>query len=468
MTYAYFRFVLAGLLALAQPVAAQLTPQLAQALQQELDNARRQYNAHGLTAAVLLPDQSIWTGAAGMSATAPPDSLRSNYLLGIGSISKTFTAALILRLVGQGRIGLDDSIARHFPQVRNYRNIDPGVTIRQLLNHTGGVFNYTDNPFFAQQVTANPNAVWRPGQILSLVQPMRFVPGAAWEYSNTGYALLGIVVQNKLGLSLSAAYRTLLDPLQLTSTWLGYNDTLPANLTVAHGWIQSATNGPFDVDLGQFSRNSFFSSAYAAGALLSTPTDLVRWGRALYADTTVLTAALRDTMLTVAPQSLNQLPYGLGVMRTTRSGRVGWGHNGSIPGYMATLVYVPACGVAVAVMVNESNPVTEATTNRLFAIINQRVCTVLGLAETAALLAPALYPNPASQQATVRYTCPAEARQVELVLNNALGARVRSLRLSVHTAEASVSLAGLPTGVYAVRLLIDGRAGATTRLVVQP
>ncbi len=466
------RFLLtlfAGLLVLASPARAQLATQLGAQLQLDLAAFKAQRNVHGLSAAVLFPDQSLWTGSAGVAS--PTDSLLPATLLGIGSITKTFTAALVLRLAAGGQVQLDDSIARYVPLVRQYPNINPGVTVRQLLAHTSGVYNYTNSPQFAAQVNTVPDThLFTPADILGWVLPMRFAPGARFEYSNTGYALLGMLLENVLGKPITQIYRDeLLTPLQLTSTFRGYNDSIPANLAVSNGWIQSRVNGPFDFNLSTGSRNSLFSIAFGNGEMISTATDLVHWAKALYGTTTVLDSASLALMLTVNPRSTTAgLPYGLGAMRTMRSQKVMWGHNGSIPGYIATFGYVASCGVAIAVMVNESNPVTEAAVNRLFSIINRSVCTVQGIADAVEPLRPALYPNPAQGTTTLTYSCPVGTKQAHLTIHDALGRRVRTLPLHATTTQAVLDLAGLPAGLYACRVLTDGRSSPTTPLVVQP
>ncbi len=466
-----FRFgFLIGLLWLARPAAAQLTPQLSAQLQQELATFQTITNIHGLSAAVLFPDQSVWTGSAGVAS--PTDSLLPTTLLGAGSITKTFTAALVLRLAARGQVQLDDSIARYVPLVWQYPNINPGVTVRQLLNHTAGVYNYTDNPQFVAQLTLlPPTHLFTPTDILGWTLPMRFTPGARFEYSNTGYVLLGLLLEHVTGLPLSRVYRTeLLDPHNLTSTWRGYADTIPPALAVSNGWIQSVANGPFTVNVSTVSRNSFFSFAFGNGELLTTPTDLVHWAKALYGTTTVLDSASLAMMLTVNPLSTAAgLPYGLGTMRTTRSRRTMWGHNGSIPGYIATFGYVPTCGVAIAVMVNESNPVTENAVNRLFAIVNRSVCNALDVAdETPALPAPRLYPNPAHGSATLTYACPYGTRTAQLDVFDALGSLVLTLPLQPAATAAPLDLKSLPAGLYSCRVRTDTRLERAVRLVVQP
>ncbi len=460
---------LAGLLLPTRPVSAQLATQLAAELEQSLTSFQAQTRVHGLSAAILFPDQSVWTSAAGMASRT--DSLRPGTLLGAGSITKTFTAALVLRLVARGQVQLDDSIVRYVPLVRQYPNINSGVTVRQLLSHTSGVHNYTTSADFLTAITtADPTRVFTAAEILGWVGPMRATPGTRWEYSNTGYTLLGLLVEHVTGKSLEQSLREeLLDPLNLRSTWQGFGDNLPPSLTVSDGWIQQVANGPFVVNLGDYSRNAFFSSAYGAGELLSTPRELVQWAKALYGSTTVLDSASRALMTTATPLSTAAgLPYGLGAMRTTRSQRVMWGHNGSIPGYMATMGYVPSCGVAVAVMVNESNPVTEAAVNRLFAIVNRNVCNMLAVDAETELPAPRFYPNPAHGHTTLSYHCPPGTRRAQLEILDALGRAVRTLPLTATATEAPLDLTGLPAGLYTCRVRLDERAGPTVRLAVRP
>lgn len=461
--------VLAWLLLLARPAAAQMATQLAAQLQQDVTNTQLINNLHGLSAAVLFPDQSVWAGTSGIATTS--DSLLPTTLLGVGSITKTFTASIVLRLVERGQVQLDDSIAHYVPLVSQYPNIDPGVTVRQLLSHTSGVYNYTNNQQFLNAVTTvPPTHVFSTANVLSWIGPMRFPRGTRWEYSNSGYTLLGLLIEQVTGKTLSRAYRDeLLDPQNLTSTWRGYSDTIPANLLVSHGWVQGAVGGPFVINVTNISRNALFSSCFGDGELLSTPTDLVRWAKALYGGTSVLDSASLAMMTTVNPLSTAAgAAYGLGAMRTVRSRRVMWGHNGSIPGYMATFGYVSSCGVAVAVMVNESNPMTEAAVNRLFAIVNRNVCGVAALADEVELPQPRLYPNPAQGSVSLTYNCPPGTQRAQLEVRDALGRTVRTLPLAVGANLAALDLGGLPAGLYSCRVRADERPGPAAQLVVQP
>lgn len=402
-----------------------------------------------------------------MSTTAPADSLRPSYLLGIGSITKTFTTAVVLRLAERGLLGLDDSIIQHLPSLSAYPNIDPRITIRQLLGHTSGLAEYTQDSAFASQSRRNPRQVFTSTALLNYVGARHFAPGSAYEYNNTDFVVLGLLLETRLGRPLSLILQDeLLAPNNLHDTFLPYGDTLFLTThTLAHGW--SLTGGNV-VDLSLQPRTAMFSSFNAAGGLVSTAADIARWGRALF-NGPVLTAASLQQMQTVSSLSGTSY-YGLGCRNYTLSTQTAWGHAGAIPGYHSIFSYVPACDVSIAILVNDDRfPLLRLNLLKsLYAIVKRNVCTTLSLNEDHITSAPALYPNPAIGRTRVGYSCAATVRQAALVIHDEMGRRVRSLPLNCRATEVSLDLTGLPAGVYVCRIVTDGQLSPATRLMTHP
>lgn len=139
---------------------------------------------HGVSAAAVFADGTVWSAAAGRAGLS--ESLQQSHLIAIGSITKTMTAAIVLQLAAEGRLGLDDPIAKHLPP-RLY--VSPDITIRQLLNHTSGVANYTGTSGLSQLIAASPGHVFTADELLNVIGPPRFLPGTATEYTNTAFLL---------------------------------------------------------------------------------------------------------------------------------------------------------------------------------------------------------------------------------------------------------------------------------------
>jgi D-alanyl-D-alanine carboxypeptidase len=162
----------------------------------------------------------------------------------------------------------------------SFDNVDPRATIRQLLGHTSGIFNFTANHDFWRAVLLNPVRKWSPEEVLSYIGPPDFPPGTSWSYSNTNYTLLGMIAERATGLSLSAALRSrLLEPLGLSHTFLEAEETVPG--TIAHAWFDLNEDGYYE-DIAGIDRTSQVSAAWAAGGMVATATDVARWSCALF------------------------------------------------------------------------------------------------------------------------------------------------------------------------------------------
>ncbi|MGW2402526.1 serine hydrolase domain-containing protein [Kitasatospora sp. NPDC001664] len=278
--------------------------------------------------------RTLWQGAAGKADLDRGTPARADGRFRIGSVTKTFVATVLLQLEAERRVDLDAPVERYLPgTVPNGRDI----TVRQLLNHTSGIFNYTESKDFLDFETPEAAQRWldqgrwvqhRPADLvkLAVAHEPYFAPGADWHYSNTNYILAGMIVEKVTGHGWeSEVERRIVRPLGLGSTSFPSSSTAVPGVH-AKGYMQLADGGRADVT------RLNPSMAGAAGAGISTTADLARFNSALLGGK-LLPAAQLAEMTTVAPQSLKYLPYGLGLMREdTPCGQL-WGHGGGIPGY---------------------------------------------------------------------------------------------------------------------------------------
>ena len=184
-----------------------------------------------------------------------------------GSITKTFTAAMILQQSEAGLLNLDDPLHRW---LENFDHVDSTITIRQLLNHTSGLHNLTNSPAFIVSVLNADSRSWSPEELIStfLLSP-RFTPGSEWHYSNTNYLLLGMILENVTGHSYPDLLRSnCLDPAGLLYTHLESSET--SILPWVHGWSDLNFDGRPE-DINSRDRSANYSAAWSAGALVSTP-----------------------------------------------------------------------------------------------------------------------------------------------------------------------------------------------------
>ncbi len=326
----------------------------AAALQDALDQALEQgQGAHdlGLSAAVIAPEYAPWTGVSGSSQPGVP--LTADMLFNMGSISKSFEAALTLQLAEEGTLDLDQPIAAWLPP---YPRVDGRITLRQLLNHTSGLYNLFEHPDFPW---VGPGVEYsRQWEIEETLQ--RFTgepygpPGDVQHYSSTNYLLLTAVLEQAgeapVPQQISSRF---LDPLQLDKTVVSMGALPPAPFTVAHPWLD--ING--DGRLQDFSGTpQTWIASMTHPVLYAAPLDMARWMAALYSQQRVLSEASLQEMLAVPQTRLTDpegAQYGLGVVDFSQYlGVPVIGHGGSALGYSAAALYFPEHDIALAWSIN--------------------------------------------------------------------------------------------------------------------
>ncbi len=367
------------LVAASRPVA-QLDATTAKALQAALDGIRAGGKYPGTSAAIVFPDGSIWAGVSGYAVLASKKPLTSDTMFSVGSVSKTFVAALVCRLAMDGTIGIDDPLSKYLPTFPNAAHI----TLRELLNHTSGIEDVFDVTAISSAVLAHPSTPWTADQVLAKVGKLTyFPPGTAYHYSNTDFILLGLVVEKVTGQTVAALVRSdFLTPLGLTHTYLQTEEKVQG--PEAHGYCTGtgpacgkSTRAPFTPrDNSAGTMLPFTAEATAAGfagAYVSTASDLAIWANALYGGD-VLDQAELASMVDISPTMAFKVkptyPYGFGFEETTVAGQVAWGHRGHLDGFWSAMEYLPAYGVTIVVLVNAewANPLTAASTLAKIAI----------------------------------------------------------------------------------------------------
>jgi D-alanyl-D-alanine carboxypeptidase len=258
----------------------------------------------------------------------------------IASVTKTFVATVALQLVSEGRLRLDDTVESRLPGVVPGGS---GITVRELLNHTSGLFDYTQDPAFADAVISNPGREWAPRELLAVAishQPL-FAPGSGYSYSNTNYVVVGLIVESVTHEPIDATLRRrIFEPLALRATTFAIG--APAAGRIAHGYLVSSPPLPFPpgtvIDITSILSPSI---GWAAGQMISSADDVT----AFYA------ALLRGRLL---PRSLlaqmKQFRLGLRTMQT-RCG-LAYGHQGDTAGYRNEVWATPSGRRVAQVMVN--------------------------------------------------------------------------------------------------------------------
>ncbi|MEV5797013.1 serine hydrolase domain-containing protein [Streptomyces collinus] len=286
-----------------------------------------------------------WSTTAGVGdvRTGAPRSAADRYR--VGSITKTFVSTVLLQLEAEGRISLDDSVEKWLPGVVHGHGHDGRrVTVRQLLNHTSGIYNYTSDEdfgrtyFLADGFLRHRYDALTPRDLVAVAMRHRpdFAPGTSWNYSNTNYVLAGMVIQKVTGHSYAAEIgRRIIGPLHLTATSLpGTRVTVPRPSGRAYSKLAQTATGPtYDVT----TLNP--SLASSAGEMISDSADLDRFYGALLRGRLLPPGQLEEMKATVQTDGAPDVRYGLGLMDTRLSCGVHvWGHDGGIHGSTSSAV----------------------------------------------------------------------------------------------------------------------------------
>ncbi len=314
-------------------------------LQRVLDAARLRIPTPGISVAIRLADGRTWIGVSGYRQLSPARPVDEHTVFSIASITKTFVTAVVMQLVAEGRLGLDDRLARYLPDYPRAARI----TIRELLGHTSGIANYFLAPRYNAAVFRDPTRRWTTRDILRLVGAPVCAPGRCFEYSNTNFVLLGEVIRRITGHTAAHEIRTrLLDPLDLEHT--SYQPVEATSRDAAHGHLW-AGGSVFRDQTGRSRVLPMMSAATvagSAGAMVSDAADLARWALALYSTDRVVPPELRAQMLAFRKRD----EYGLGTRTRIFNGRRAIGHGGSLRGYEDGLWYFPREGAVIVLLSN--------------------------------------------------------------------------------------------------------------------
>ena len=297
------------------------------------------YSARGPGAAILVArgDDILFRGVRGLADVRSGRALNADDTFRIGSVSKQFAAVALLKLVEAGKVSLSDPLSKYLPEFPNGAHI----TILELLNHTSGVKNYTAIPTFMEGPIDQDVST---AQLIAGFKDAKpdFAPGADWAYDNSGYVLVGAVIEAASGMSWHEyERRTLFEPLGLSHTGYGGDPAIVARQVT--GYTQ---------DDGKFvpAKKLSMTVPHAAGALLSTVDDLMKWNRALH-EGRVLKNASYTQMITPLGKAI-EAKYGFGIEHGALRGQTLLAHSGGIFGFASMLDYVPGEDISVVVLQN--------------------------------------------------------------------------------------------------------------------
>ena len=330
-------------------------------IQAYLDEWRSAAAFPGASVGIALPDGTAFGVVTGVSDRAAGTPLTVDGLFLAGSTGKTLFAAVALQLVEKGVLDLDAPAAKYlgarpwFARLPNAKD----VTVRHLMTHTSGIVRYEMDPAFTSALRAQPDKVWRPEEEVAfqLGATPPFAVGQGWDYSDTNYIVLGMIVE---GLTHKAYYDEIrtrfLVPLHLDRIVPSTSRRIPG-LVPGYAGPRDPLGLPDEMMVkGELVINPQFE--WAGGGFATTPLDLARWGRELYAGRALSPAARKLMIDAAVPARLGpETKYGLGVIiRPSSPVGLTWGHSGFFPGYQTELIHLPDAGLTLAIQINSSAP----------------------------------------------------------------------------------------------------------------
>jgi D-alanyl-D-alanine carboxypeptidase len=303
-----------------------------------------------------------WDGVQGVSDLATKSSFRRDDYVRIASITKTFTATAVLQLVDRKKVSLDDKLERYVPGIANGTEI----TIRQLLNMSSGIYDFTGDQRFLAAFDANPTMAWQPTQVLDIVKRHKpaFPPGTDSVYCDTNYILLGMIIEQVTGRAAGDVInQDIVANLGLKQTSFPTDATVPEPHPTAYVPDPDKQSEPPKV-VNEVNP----AVAWTAGAMISTVDDLKRWGDELTRGTLLSPELQKERLMT---RRLEGAPipvgYGLGILKVGTF----LGHNGAILGYTSVMLRDPNADATLVSVGNSSTNFSGQTTEIVLQMIEK-------------------------------------------------------------------------------------------------
>jgi len=445
--------LLTVLLALSFAVQAQLPTELSAKLQDTLTYFKDQYRVKGISAAVSYKEFDTWTSALGESV--PGQALSSDMLIGIGSNTKTFLSALMLKLYENGLINLNDTIGNW---ITGYPNINGAVTIRQLLTHTSGIAEYIDDPVY-DSLVMHPEKNWTRAQLFDMIEAPYFAPGSSIAYSNSNYIIAGEIIEAVTGRELQHLFRdSIFIPLGLEHTF--YPPFEPVADTYAGFWTNWDGIGNLDLVANWNTTGSLLpvninTIARDAGAIVATAADVVLFWKNLLKGNIISKQTLNSKMFEWSGFGNNNDEYGLGVFFERYRGRPMFHHGGTWIGQINSNLNDTLNDIYVAVLSNQDsldNDFTETVAKALYDVVyNYQTSSITTMTRHPGIN---FYPNPATDFVHIAISEGLSIEQCSLysvngtLLQTIAGSRKEALH---------ISLRDLSPGSYFLRYSVNGR-----------
>lgn len=310
----------------------------------------------GILMSVYKPLTGMWIGASGKADLHNNINMKPCNISRVGSTVKMFTATTVLKLAEEGKLNLDDKISSYLEGdvITKIENADK-VTIRQLLQHSGGIYNYIQNLKFQTASINDLIREWKPEDLLDYAynKTSYFQPGEDVRYSNTGYIMLGLLIEKIEGEPFYKVFeRKIFNPLGLTSTRFAASDPVPDD--IVRGYIDLYSKLQV-IESTWFSGWDYYT---ADGGLISNPYDLSIFFQALMNEKIINNQLLNEMLSWKAPKDQDPdffpISYGLGIFNIETPKGIAYMHSGDAIGYYANMLYFPDDSTTIVYAVNSN------------------------------------------------------------------------------------------------------------------
>ncbi len=348
-------------------------------------------NEPGASVIAMRKGKVIYKKAAGMADMELNVAIKPDMIFRLGSITKQFTAVAILQLAAQGKLALQDDIKKYMPDLP----FTETITVEHLLHHTSGIKSYTDKPDFFSNLRMDKS----PMEVINLTtkDSLEFKPGSQWNYNNTGYVMLGYIIQKVSGQTYEDyVQQYLFKPAGMTNSYYGSEKRI----------IPNRVKG-YSKDGKTFLNSEYISMTlpHAAGSLLSTVEDLWKWNKALYSYQLIKKEWLDKALTPYTLPDGKSTNYGYGLSFANVQGSKTIEHSGGIPGFSTDAIYLPKEEVFVAMFSNcDCKSAGEPTAKIVAAVIGKPYkFKSVGLSESAAREYEGLYETETGEKRTIKW-----------------------------------------------------------------
>ena len=310
----------------------------------------------GAAALVARDGDVVFLGASGMASLELGVPLEPDMVFEIGSITKQFTAAAIMMLLEEGKLALDDPITKFLP---DYPAYGEDITVEHLLTHTSGIVSYTEIPGYVASEARKDVSLEELIDVFKDL-PVEFEPGERYAYNNSGYIVLGAIIEKASGMPYADFIeKRIFEPLGMNDSYYG-----------SHSRIIARRASGYSLEGDTYTNASFLSMTqpYAAGALMTTVEDLLRWNQALFGGQVVSDESLERMTTPYTLNNGNSTGYGYGLAVGDVRGHAAIRHGGGIFGYVTDAIYLPEQKVFVAAFSNNTGKNVSMAGSKLAAL----------------------------------------------------------------------------------------------------